>query len=140
MLTLLNFDKVLDNLLRRTKGNLFTSNELDRFGITSPESELRNASQSLKMSDVGFDVHDRSRPFTGAIFDSIAEIFQAILYQRGLTTLDPYRVRDLRREASQQVLDRAIASLSANFELEHFNIRAALEEARDIMSDILFVS
>jgi hypothetical protein len=140
MLSLLNFDLILDNLLRRTKGNLFVANELDRIGITSPESELRNASHSLRMSDVGYDVHDRSRPYTGAIFDSLVEIFQALLYERGLNDLDPYYVRDLRKQVRQRDLDSIIANTAADFELRHFSVKAALEEARDAVGEALFAS
>jgi hypothetical protein len=140
MLSIIQFDIVLDNLLRRTRGNLFIANELDRIGIISPESELRNASQSLKVSDVGDDIHDRSRPFTGAIFDSLVEIFQALLYKRGLTGLDPYKIRNLRQELRQTELDSVLADSSDRYELQHFAVKSALADARDLVGEALMLS
>jgi hypothetical protein len=79
LLALLHFDTALDRILRRTKGNLLLMNELDRFAELSVEKQVRTFNHSLKMRDVGSEVHDRARPFMGALFDTLIEIYQILL-------------------------------------------------------------
>jgi hypothetical protein len=105
LMGLLNFDSALDRILRRTRGNLLISNELDRLAELSDSKQIRMASHSLKMSDVGFEVHDRSRPFTGAIFDTGVEIFQLLLCERGLAKLDTRTIRDVRSDLTQNDIE-----------------------------------
>ena len=49
----LHFESVVDHLLRHTKGNLFTANELSRVGELSNSEQIRVAFNSDRMSDVG---------------------------------------------------------------------------------------
>ena len=98
LLGLLHFDTALDRLLRRTQGNLLIHNELDRFAETSGEKQVRSFSNSLRLSDVSFEVHDRSKPFGAALFDCLIEVHQALLFDRGLSDLDPRAFSDLRRQ------------------------------------------
>ena len=80
----LHFHSVVDHLLESTRGNLFTANELARMGELSESREIRSAFNSLRMSDVGDEPHDRSEPLTGGFFDVMVEIFQKRLVARGL--------------------------------------------------------
>lgn len=80
----LHFNSVVDHLLEHTRGNLFTANELERVGELDESREIRSAFNSLRMSDVGNEPHDRSEPLTGGFFDVMVEIFQKRLVARGL--------------------------------------------------------
>lgn len=136
-ISLLHFDTALDHILRRTRGNLFVMNELDRIAALSSEKQLRMASHSLKMSDVGPDVHDRSRPFTGAVFDTLLEIFQALLFERRHSKVDPSRYREFRLEYSPSEIENELGISRREYAIKHFAIKTALEEARDLVGDML---
>jgi hypothetical protein len=137
LLGLLFFDTALDRILRRTRGNLLLTNELDRFAELSTEKQVRVLNHSLKMSDVGHEIHDRSRPFTGALFDTLIEIYQVLLVERGLSRLDPREVEEVRLELTQADIDREFAITRDEYEFHHFEVKAALTEARDIVGEAL---
>lgn len=139
LVCLLHFDSTLDRVLRRTKGNLFVPNELDRVAELVDERQIRMASHSLKLSDVGHEIHDLSRPFTGAIFDSLLEIFQLLLLERGLANLDTRSIRSIREDFSQADIESALVA-GRDYEVHHFAVKSALEEARDIVGDALIKS
>lgn len=137
LIGLLHFDTALDLLLRRTRGNLLIANELDRFGELADEKQVRLFSHSLRMGDVSAEVHDLSKPFAGALFDILIEIYQVLLFERELSDLDPREFRDLRSELSEDELELHLsASLSGN-EGRHFALKSALEEARDLVGETL---
>lgn len=137
LIALLHFDTALDLLLRRTRGNLLIANELDRFGELSDEKQVRLFSHSLRMSDVSSEVHDLSKPFAGALFDILIETYQVLLFERGLSDLDPREFRDLRSELSEEELEEQLSlSLGAN-ESRLFALKSALQEARDLVGEIL---
>lgn len=137
LISLLHFDTALDLLLRRTRGNLLIANELDRFGEVSDEKQVRLFSHSLRMSDVSAEVHDLSKPFAGALFDILVEIYQVLLFERGLSDLDPRGFRDLRSELSEEELEEQLSvSLGSNQD-RVFALKSALEEARDLVGEIL---
>lgn len=135
LIGLMHFDTALDRMLRRTKGNLFVSNELDRVAELIDEHQIRKASNSLKLSDVGREVHDLSRPFTGAMFDSLLEIFQLILLERGLASLDTRRIRSVRESLTQADVERELTGSKQDYQIRHFAVKSALQEARDIVGD-----
>ncbi|WP_184471631.1 hypothetical protein [Rhizobium esperanzae] len=83
LISFLHFDSAIDRLLRRTKGNLLLYNELNRFAETSPETQIRLATNFRRMSEVTSEVHDRSLPFLGAIFDTIVELYHRELVASG---------------------------------------------------------
>jgi len=136
LISLLHFDTALDLLLRRTRGNLLIANELDRFAELSDEKQVRLFSHSLRMGDVSSEVHDLSKPFAGALFDILIELYQVLLFERGLSDLDPRDFRDLRSELSEEGLEQLSISV-ADHEVEHFAMKSALEEARDLIGEIL---
>jgi hypothetical protein len=80
----LHFDSLVTHLLDATKGNLLTINGLDRVGELSDSREIRVAFNAKRMSDVGEEAHERSLPLTGAIFDSMVEVFQQELVDKKL--------------------------------------------------------
>ncbi len=134
----LHFDSVVDVLLEGTRGNLFTVNELERVGELSASHEIRAAFNSLRMSDVGTEAHDRSRPLTGGVFDVLVEVFQKNLVAAGLITPElavrstqgPGPGRDQDLDAVQDDFDAAYTGNEAAF-------ATALLQARDTVGRIL---
>jgi hypothetical protein len=137
LIGLLHFDTALDLILRRTRGNLLLVNELDRFAELAPERQVRSLNHSLKLRDVGHDVHDRARPFAGALFDSLIETYQVLLVERGLSRLDPREVEEVRLELSEGDIEQEFAISREEYEFRHFAVKAALVEARDLIGEIL---
>lgn len=137
LISLLHFDTALDLLLRRTRGNLLIANELDRFAELSDEKQVRLFSHSLRMGDVSSEVHDLSKPFAGALFDILIEFYQVLLFERGLSDLDPRDFRDLRSELSEEGLEQQLSISMADHEVEHFAMKSVLEDARDLIGEIL---
>lgn len=135
LLGLLHFDTALDNVLRRTEGNLLITNELDRFAELAQEEHIRLFSNSLTLSMVGAEEHDRSRPFGGALFDCLIEIYQTLLFERGLSELDPRRYWNFRTEATRAEIEWLSRAEAAGYRLQHFAYKSALEEARDIVGE-----
>jgi hypothetical protein len=137
LLGLLHFDTALDHMLRRTRGNLFISNELDRLAELADEKQIRTLSHSLTMDRVGSEIHDRSRPFSGALFDSLIQIFHIQLFRRGVTLLDAQNITELRLEMTQGDVEMQLKVVAENYEVHHFTFKSALIEARDVMGETL---
>ncbi|MGR9277957.1 hypothetical protein ACU8KI_25540 (plasmid) [Rhizobium leguminosarum] len=135
LLGLLQFDTALDRILRRTGGNLLIHNELDRFAELSDERQIRSFNNSLRMGDVSDEAHDRSKPFAAGLFDSLIEVYQTLLFERGLSDLDPRRFSNLRQQLEPALLYEGLKRSSASYELKHFAYKAALQEARDIIGE-----
>ena len=98
---MLHFNSVIDDLLTETSGNLYTFNELDRFAQLSPTTQIRLASNSVKLSAFAagwVDEHDLSQPLTGAVFDIFVDIFQENLVERGLISREVADLSDRIRE------------------------------------------
>ncbi|MFT3886559.1 MAG: hypothetical protein QM713_00095 [Arachnia sp.] len=137
LLGLLHFDTAIDRLLRRTGGNLLIHNELDRFAELSEEKQLRLLNNSLRTGDVGEDVHDRSKPFAAALFDSLVEIYQTLLFERGVSDLDPRRFSNLRLQMGAALIEESLRGSRTDYEKRHFASKAALQEARDLIGEAL---
>jgi hypothetical protein len=137
LLGLLHFDTAVDRLLRRTRGNLLVHNELDRFAELSDEKQLRLLNNSLRAADVGDDVHDRSKPFAAALFDSLVEIYQTLLFERGVSDLDPRRFSNLRQQMASALIEENLRVSRQDYERRHFVSKAALQEARDLVGEAL---
>lgn len=87
MLGAAHFESVVDQLFLETSGNLYVLNELNRFAETSEQTQIRLASNVVKMSafaDGWSDEHDLSLPLTGAIFDILCDIYHRLLIESGL--------------------------------------------------------
>lgn len=80
----LHFNLVVERLLKNTAGNLFTFNELGRIGELDQSRQIRNAFNYERMSTVTNESHDLSKPLTGAIFDSMVEVYQKELVRENL--------------------------------------------------------
>jgi hypothetical protein len=132
----LHFHKVADHLLDRSKGNLFTINELTRVGELDKSRQIRLAFNYERMSTVTKEPHDLSKPLTGAIFDIFVEVFQKELVNASLITQDladrsyhaPYE--DINDDEIQSEFDRAYKAKAGEF-------KKALLKARDYLGQLL---
>jgi hypothetical protein len=132
LISFLHFDSGLDRLLRHCGGNLLTLNELNRIVELTGERQIRLASNSRRMSEVTGEVHDRSRPFTGALFDAAVDSFHAILVREGLAD---ERLLDIDiREFDEALLERITALTASAFRARPFLFKSALTEARDMIA------
>jgi hypothetical protein len=135
LLSFLHFDTGVDRLLRRCQGNLLSLNELNRIVELTGERQLRLASNARKLSEVTHEIHDRSRPFTGAVFDAAVETFHRILVENDLAD-ERLLAIDL-RDFDESVLDRITEFTSAAFKARPFLFKSALVEARDQVGIVL---
>ena len=141
IVALLHFHSFVDYLLAETKGNLLTVNGLDRVGELSDSRQVRVALNAKRMSDVDDEPHNRSLPLTGAIFDTMVEIFQKILVARGLITQE---LRDASNNIPSDTVDfdpdeiqRQFTAAYSGHEVE---FKDALLVARDTMGQLLAIT
>lgn len=136
LVSMLHFDSVADRLLRATRGNLYTLNELNRIAELSENRQIRLACNSRRMSDVTAEVHDLSRPLTGAVFDMLVDIYLELLAARNL--IDGAVVALTRRDLEgDRALDRIQGAFDAAYRDRHFAFKAVLAEARDAVGERL---
>ena len=129
LLSFLHFDSGLDRLLRHCNGNLLILNELNRIAELTGDRQIRLASNARRMSEVSGEIHDMSRPFTGAVFDTIVDNFHARLVQQGLA--DERLLAVDVRELGEDTLRRISEFTAAAFRQRPFLFKTALTEARD---------
>lgn len=138
LISFLHFDSAVERLLRRTQGNLLLYNELNRFAETSPEKQIRLATNFRRMSEVTSEVHDRALPFVGAIFDSIVEVYHRQLVASGCADTRLLDV-DL-RELTLDEFDRFRQLTAEAFKARPLFFKLALINARDAVGKALAVS
>ncbi len=138
----LHFDRVVDQLLANTRGNLYALNKLNRVGELSRNDQIRIASNTLTLWDFvhGWsDEHDLGQPLTAAIFDTLVDLFHESLKARGIISEETENLSDALEESPdyeaimQDIFDAAYA--------EHAEeMREALLEARDFIGTYLAVT
>jgi hypothetical protein len=122
-------------LLEDTHGNLYAFNELNRFAELSTTSQIRFASNSVKLSRFAAgwsDEHDLSEPLTGALFDILVDIFQEKLVERGLIGRETADLSDRLREYPQYE-PVVQAAFDYAYALHRDAFRQALAETRDYL-------
>jgi hypothetical protein len=134
-----HFESLIGSLLEDTRGNLYTFNELNRFAELSATTQIRLASNSVKMSQfaVGWrDEHNLSQPLTGALFDILVDIFQENLVESGL--IERY-VADLNDSVRDHPEHQPIiqAAFDAAYPGHEERFRAAFVAARDYLGAAL---
>ncbi|WP_051580564.1 hypothetical protein [Pseudonocardia acaciae] len=139
IVALLHFETFVRYLLESTKGNLLTVNGLDRVGELSDSRQIRVAFNAKRMSDVGTEPHERSLPLTGAIFDTMVEVFQQGLVQHGLITAD-LRDRSTQLPGSAADLKKIQADFTAAYQGHEKEFEKALLDARDYIGRLLAVT
>ncbi|HEX2193123.1 MAG TPA: hypothetical protein VHH09_07995 [Acidimicrobiales bacterium] len=135
----LHFTSLVDALLGATKGNLLTVNGLDRVGELSESREIRVALNAKRMSDVGEEPHERSLPLTGAIFDTMVEVFQQDLVDKKLISAE-LRDRSTNLPGSAQDLQDIQADFAAAYTGHEAEFKEALLLARDYLGRLLAVT
>lgn len=136
---MLHFDTAMDRLLRRGSGNLLAMNELNAFAEQADERQVRIAGNARKMSEVGAEPHDKSRPFTGGFFDAIVETYHDMCVDQGIVNLPKKSITDA-RSIDTDVAESFAREFAADYDLKHFQLKAALADARDIMGRALAMS
>ncbi|MCA1491729.1 hypothetical protein [Sinorhizobium alkalisoli] len=138
LISFLHFDSAIDRLLRRTRGNLLLYNELNRFAETSPETQIRLATNFRQMHAVTREVHDRALPFIGAIFDSIVDLYHRDLVANGCAdgSLLDFDIRELARDE----FDRFRQATADAFGIKPLTFKRALTDARDAIGQALALS
>ncbi|MFC1681109.1 hypothetical protein ACFL1S_04870, partial [Pseudomonadota bacterium] len=135
----LHFDSVMDGLLANTHGNLYMLNRLNRIAELSENEQIRIASNPLTMSRFVHGwrkEHKLSQPLTGAIFDTLVDIFHEQLLDRGLISpevedlADQYEYDDRYQSIVQDMFDTSYVGNEAEF-------KDALTESRDIVGACL---
>ncbi|MEU4624648.1 hypothetical protein AB0G04_32335 [Actinoplanes sp. NPDC023801] len=135
----LHFHSLVDHLLDTTKGNLLTINGLDRVGELSDSREIRVALNSRRMSDVGDQPHERSLPLTGAIFDTMVEVFQQDLVAKKLISED-LRTRSTNLPGTTHDLADIQAGFADAYAGNEAAFKDALLRARDYLGRLLAVT
>ena len=133
LIGMLHFDTAMDRLLRRGSGNLMALNELNRVAELADERQIRIAGNARKMTEVGHEVHDRSRPFTGGFFDALVQTYHDLAVERGLVELPQGSIADA-RDIDQDLEQTYARAFEADYDLKHFQLKACLADARDIMA------
>jgi hypothetical protein len=137
-----HFNSLLDHLLEATHGNLFSFNELDRFAELSATSQIRLASNSVKLSRFAAgwtDEHALSQPLTGALFDILVDVFQENLVERGLIGREVANLAD-RVGKNPEYSSTIQAMYDAAYTGRYVEFRAALVEARDYLGTALAIA
>ena len=133
LIGMLHFDTAMDRVLRRGSGNLMALNELNRVAELADERQIRIAGNARKMSDVSSEVHDKSRPFTGAIFDALIQTYHDTAVAEGLVHLPPGSISDA-RDIDPDLEHTYARAFAADYDLKHFQLKAALADARDVIA------
>lgn len=136
MISSLHFNNVVERLLENTKGNLFTTNELNRIGELSESRQIRELFNYERMSTVSRQPHDLSLPLTGAIFNIFVEVFQKELVQSGLISEELAR-RSSHSPDENEDDDAIQADFAASYRGREEQFKAALLRARDYLGELL---
>ena len=143
LVSVLHFDGFVDHLLKKTDGNLYRENELNRIGELSKTRQIRVASNAYKMSDLpdpttppngltNKEIHKLGEPLTGALFDTLISIYQMKLVDLGAISpeLAALSSRDVDLELGTGRLQDQFAEAYRN---SPESFRLALAEARDCL-------
>ena len=148
LISVMHFSSVVDRLLDETRGNLYTSNELNRIGEQSETEQIRVASNDLRMSDVddarsldpaSSDVHRLGQPATGALFDILIDLY---LNELETLSLVPPWLAEVSRRAPERGLDYGLiqSEFDSAYERDPESFKGALLDARDYLGFSLAVS
>ncbi len=141
MIAALHLDSVVDRVLWRTRGRLFSENELSRiseYGRRKQVRELFNHERmfSRRMLDAvaDYSTHRYSLPFSGAAFDIFVAMYLRNLEARGIVERRSWTARpdDPRRvlRAAQHRLERRVKTRT-EFGRYRAHFKDALLDARD---------
>jgi hypothetical protein len=147
LVSVLHFDAVVDDLLWQTRGNLYVPSAFNRLGELTETEQIRWAANTTTMDELrgvrladdgtwidpageGREAHDLSQVLTGALFDSIVDVFQRMLIEQGLLSS---RLQYLAESLIEEVADLEDARdlFSSAYRGHHADFKRVLEDARD---------
>lgn len=135
LVAILHFDRVVAHLLEETRGKLYSRNVASRVGEFRSEwsgrLEARTAFHDKRLEDVAAarrkgDFHTYGRPFLGAAYDVLVEIYESHLVRRELITRRLARRSGRATARSGRALRREFA---ARYRLNPDGFADALREA-----------
>ena len=133
LVTSANFATVLDRLFATTRGNLYALNELNRLAELAPHEQIRIASNAVRLREFGrgwTNEHDLSQPLTGAVFDTLVDIYHdGLVAERLIGREVAELVRILDREPAAGAEVQAI--FDRTFDRHPQGFLAAFTHARD---------
>ncbi len=133
LLSLLHFDSQLDELLNKTKGNLFTLNPASRIGkLTAYTKQIRVAPNSinLEMVKTAKNPNVFEMPLLGFFYDLLAVIFQYSLYQQGLIDSRLARQAEILTDATNETIQKGFDRAYLH---HHQAFKCELIRSRDIL-------
>ena len=139
LITSLHFDSVVTGLLDETRGNLYTFNRFNRFSEFSSSDQIRLAANPLKISDftAGWhDEHDLAQPLTGAIFDSLVDIYHETLVELGAIDRSVEELSDI-AEYATPLNDELQADFDVAYDRNPYAFLDALLLTRDYVGLLL---
>lgn len=141
LVSLLHFDCVSRRILESSQGNLYVENELNRFAELSSSTEIRQISNSKRLSDLGpeTEAHDASLVLTGAFFDILVEAYLLRLNQLGAVSEEIVALSRACGERSQDSPELSMILARALDRRPELFLQA-LREARDFMGQRMALS
>ncbi|WP_442582345.1 hypothetical protein ACSBOB_10520 [Mesorhizobium sp. ASY16-5R] len=139
LIAAMHFPSVVENVLEETRGNLYLANRLARFSELSPHRQIRSANNKRTMADFvdGWkNEHDLSEPLTGAIFDSLVDIFHESLVSRGLISPEVAAFADA-AQSDPSMEGLLQDEFDAAFARDAEGFADALLDARDVVGTYL---
>lgn len=137
----LHFDSVVDRLLWRTRGALFSVNELSRLAEYGRKREVRElfneewlGSTRIQQAAAQYRSHTYSLPFSGAAYDLLVGLYIANLRRRGVLERRASRPRPGAPRHALAMAQRAFRRRFATrrrFEASRPQLKGALLDARD---------
>jgi len=139
MIAAAHFEPVLDELFANTRGNLYALNELNRFAELSEQTQIRLASNTVKMSafrDGWSDEHKLALPLTGAVFDILCDIYHRLLVARGLIDVDLVALVEEEHRLGENE-SRIQVGFDDAYSISPLGFRECLYEAREWLGQYL---
>lgn len=136
----LHLEPVVDRLLQRTRGDLFSVNVLSRLGEIAGSRQIRKLFNSKKMSTLKWDPdpdaykYELGSPFAGGAFDVLVEVYQRGLVRRG--AISP-ALGERSLAAVHRPRGRVPREFSRKFSAKREAFKTALIEARDYFGRLL---
>lgn len=138
LIGLLHFDSAVERILRRSGGNLYLDNELNRFGELSASGEIRSLVNPLTLADLtaGDTLHRRSQVLSGAFYDILVEAYALGLVREGVldrADLATLRLAGVSGRSDRDGAQAAVAGKIAATGLASGAAARALRRARDFV-------
>lgn len=139
LIALMHFESARDDLLEKSKGNLYSFNQLNRFAEVSDFEQLRlvsNDSNMWQFEQGWTSEHDLSQPLTAAFFDILVDVFHEELLAAGLMSDELEDLSD-RLEDDPNYHEILQPMFDASYAKSPEGFAEALDRARDYLGHVL---